>query len=336
MSEENSKTSVVENAVVKKFVIPDKMKPVIGAAGFYLIMMAIFIFFAPDVFLDVGMFTAVFLSLPLYIIMGLALVFVTVAGEIDLSFPSIVPLSGLAFSVTLTATGFNFWAAFFASLLTGVACGLLNGFLVTKLGFSSLITTLGVNFMLIGLTQVLNRGEVRQFTEFDESPIRRAIVGSWGPIPAQMFWGLGLAVILGLIFNRHRFGIHVHIAGDNPEAGRAMGINIERVKVYCFVLVGICCALTSTVGILLNSTYFSTMGEGYLLPTLAAVFVGGTPVTGGRGTIGGLVIGAATVVFIQTGVVASGLDGYWTSLGFGLVIVLSLLGHRWFSGRLTR
>jgi len=328
--------SVVENAVVKKFVIPDKLKPVIGAAGFYLMMMAIFIFFAPDVFLNIGMFTAVFLSLPLYIIMGLALVFVTVAGEIDLSFPSIVPLSGLAFAITLPATNFNFFAAFLASLLTGIACGLLNGFLVTKLGFSSLITTLGVNFMLIGLTQVLNRGEVRQFTEFDESPIRKAIVGSWGPIPAQMFWGLGLAVILGFIFNRHRFGIHVHIAGDNPEAGRAMGINIERVKVYCFVLVGVCCSLTSTVGILLNSTYYSTMGEGYLLPVLAAVFVGGTPVTGGRGTIAGLVIGATTVVFINTGVIAVGLDGYYTQLGFGLVIILSLLGHRTLSGRLTR
>ena len=251
----------LENNTVKKLVIPDKFKPVIGASAFYLLMMAIFIFFAPNVFLNVGMFTAVFLSLPLYIIMGLSLVFVTVAGEIDLSFPSIVPLSGLAFATTLNATHMNFWLAFLASLVTGIACGLLNGFLVTKLGFSSLITTLGVNFMLIGLTQVLNKGQVRQFTEFDNSPIRRALVGSWGPIPSQMFWGLGLAVILGLIFNRHQFGIHVHIAGDNPEAGRAMGVNIERVKVLCFVLVGICCALTSTVAILLNSTYYSTMGE---------------------------------------------------------------------------
>lgn len=326
----------IDNATVKKILIPDRLKPVIGASAFYLMMMSIFIFFAPEVFLNIGMFTAVFLSLPLYIIMGLALVFITVSGEIDLSFPSIVPLSGLAFAITLSASNFNFWLAFLASLLTGIACGLLNGFLVTKLGFSSLITTLGVNFMLNGLTQVINRGEVRQFSEFDDSAIRNAIVGSWGPIPSQMFWGLGLAVILGVIFNRHRFGIHVHIAGDNPEAGRAMGINIERVKVYCFVLVGICCSLTSTIAILLNSTYYSTMGEGYLLPVLAAVFVGGTPVTGGRGTIAGLVIGATTVVFITTGVIAVGLDGYFTQLGFGLVIILSLLGHRTLSGRLTR
>ena len=326
----------IENATVKKIVIPDRFKPVLGAAGFYVIMMAIFIFFAPDVFLNVGMFTAVFLSLPLYIIMGLALVFVTVAGEIDLSFPSILALSGLVFAVTLRSTDFNFWIAFAACLATGIACGLFNGFLVTKLGFSSLITTLGVNFMFNGLTQVLNRGEVRQYPEFDESPIRSAIVGSWGPVPAQLFWGIGIAIILGLIFHRHRFGIHVHIAGDNPDAGRAMGVNIERVKIYCFVLVGVCCAITATIQILLNSTYYSTMGEGYLLPVLAAVFVGGTPVTGGKGTIAGLVIGATTVVFITTGVVAVGLDGYYTALGFGLVIILSLLGHRTLSGRLTR
>jgi ribose/xylose/arabinose/galactoside ABC-type transport system permease subunit len=326
----------LDNATVKKVVIPDKFKPVLGAAGFYVFMMAIFIFFAPDVFLNVGMFTAVFLSLPLYIIMGLALVFVTVAGEIDLSFPSILGLSGLIFALTLSATDFNFWIAFAACLATGILCGLFNGFLVTKLGFSSLITTLGVNFMFNGLTQVLNRGQVRQYPEFDESPIRRAIVGSWGPVPAQLLWGLGIALFLWFIFNRHRFGIHVHIAGDNPDAGRAMGVNVERVKIYCFVLVGVCCAITATIQVLMNSTYYSTMGEGYLLPVLAAIFVGGTPVTGGKGTIGGLVIGATTVVFITTGVIAVGLDGYYTALGFGLVIILSLLGHRTLSGRLTR
>jgi ribose/xylose/arabinose/galactoside ABC-type transport system permease subunit len=326
----------IENATVKKFIVPDRFKPVLGAAGFYLLMMSVFIYFAPSVFLNIGMFTAVFLSLPLYIIMGLALVFVTVSGEIDLSFPSTLALTGLVFSLTLNATNYNFWVAFLASLLVGITCGLFVGFLVTKLGFSSLITTLGVNFMFAGITQVLNQGQVRQFPEFDESPIRAAVVGSWGPIPAQLLWGLAIAMILGVIFNRHRFGIHVHIAGDNPEAGRAMGVNVSRVKVYCFILVGICCSITSTISILINSTYYSTMGEGYLLPVLAAVFVGGTPVTGGKGTIAGLVIGATTVVFINTGVIAVGLDGYFTGLGFGLVIILSLLGHRALSGRLSR
>jgi ribose/xylose/arabinose/galactoside ABC-type transport system permease subunit len=320
----------------KKLQIPEKLRPVVGASIFFFIMIIAFMITSPGVFLDFGIYTAVFLSLPLFTIVGLGLVYITVAGEIDLSFPSIIALSGLAFAWTLEQTQLNFGIAAIAAILVGTACGYINGFLVTKLGLSSLITTLGMNFALIGLTNILNRGEVRMLSDMDGTWVRRIVVGSWGPIPAQMFWSLGVALVLGLILHRHKFGIHVHVAGDNPEAGRAMGVNIERTKTLAFVIVGITSAITAMIAILLNSTYFATMGEGYLLPVLAAVFVGGTPVTGGRGTIGGLVIGAATVVFIQVGVVASGLDGYWTSLGFGLVIVLSLLGHRWFSGRLTR
>lgn len=329
-------TDVVK--VKRRFpLVPEKLRPVVGAGVFFVIMMAIFMIASPRVFLsDTGIYSAVLLSLPIAIILGLGLVFVTVAGESDLSFPSIVPLAGLAYSVTFTALRMNFFVALAAAVAVGVACGWLNGFLVTRLGLSSLITTLGMNFALIGLTHVLNRGKIRIFSGYDKSAIRRAIVGSWGPIPSQMFWAAGISLFLGLIFHRHKYGIHAHIAGDNPEAGRAMGINIERTKTIAFVIVGICSALAAVIAILLNSTYYATMGEGLLLPVLAGVFVGGTPVGGGRGTIGGLLIGAATVVFIQTGVVAVGLDGYYTQLGFGVVIVLSLLGHRRFSGRLTK
>ena len=316
--------------------IPERFKPVLGAFIFFVIMLGAFIAASPEVFLNVGIYSAVFLSLPLFAIVGMSLVFVTAAGEIDLAFPSIIPLSGLAFAWTLEQTNLNFALATLFSLVVGVACGLLNGYLVTVLGLSSLITTLGMNFALIGLTNVLNDGAVRTFEGLNDTRIKSVLVGSVGPIPAQMFWMVAIAFVLGMIFHRHKFGLHVRVAGDNPEAGRAMGVNIERTKTLCFALVGLCSAIVGILGILLLSTYFSTMGEAYLLPTLAAVFVGGTAVTGGKGTIGGLVIGAATVVFIQTGVVAAGLDGHWTSLGFGLVIVLSLLGHRKFSGRLSR
>ena len=331
-------TESVSNADARRtrgrFHLSDDLRPVIGALIFLIVMMAIFTIRAPDVFLGTGIFTAVFLSLPLFMILGLGLVFVTTAGESDLSFPSTVALSGLAYAVVFVRWGF--WAGLALALTVGMLCGLINGLLVTKLGLSSLITTLGMNFALAGVTQVLNNGKVRLLSGFDHALIRRAIVGSIGPIPAQLIWGLGLALVLGLIYHRHRYGIHVHIVGDNPDAGRAMGVNVERTKTLAFVIVGLCCAVSAVIAVLLNSTYYSTMGDGYLLPVLAAVFVGGTPVGGGRGTIGGLVIGSATVVFIQTGVVAVGLDGYYTSLGFGIVIVLSLLGHRWFSGRLTK
>lgn len=316
--------------------IPEKLRPVFGAGIFFILMMLAFIIASPRVFLHFGIYSAIFLSLPLFTIVGLSLVFITAAGEIDLSFPSTISLTGLVFSWTLEHTHLNFYISAVSAILAGILCGTINGFLVTRLGLSSLITTLGMNFAYIGLTQILNNGAVRTFMGLDGTGIRNIFVGSFGPIPAQMFWSFGLAIILGLIFHKHKFGLHARVSGDNPEAGRAMGVNIELTKSLCFILIGICSAFTAIIAVMLNSTYFSTMGDGYLLPTLAAVFVGGTPVSGGKGTIGGLVIGAATVVFIQTGVVAAGLDGYWTSFGFGLVIVFSLLGHRRFSGRLTR
>lgn len=316
--------------------IPEKYRPVAGAVIFFILMMFAFIIASPRVFLHVGIYSAIFLSLPLFTIIGLSLVFITAAGEIDLSFPSTISLTGLTFAWTLEHTHLNFYISAISAIIVGILCGTLNGILVTRLGLSSLITTLGMNFALIGLTQILNNGAVRTFIALNDSVIRSIFVGSFGPLPAQMFWSAGLAIVLGVIFHRHKFGLHTRVAGDNPEAGRAMGVNIELTKSLCFILIGTCSAFTAIIAVLLNSTYFSTMGDGYLLPTLAAVFVGGTPVSGGRGTIGGLVVGAATVVFIQTGVVAAGLDGYWTSFGFGLVIVFSLLGHRRLSGRLTR
>ncbi len=319
-----------------KVFVPERLRAVVGASFFFFAMLLAFTLAAPSVFLDIGIYSAIFLSLPLFMIMGLAMVFCVVSGEIDLSYPAVIPLTGFVFAWILQQTNFNFAMAAACSLIVGVLCGLLNAYLVVTLGLSSLIATLGMNFAFAGLTYILNQGEIRTFEELNDTLVRSLLVGSVGPIPAQMFWGFGIALILGFLFHRHKFGLHVRICGDNPEAGRAMGVNIERTKAICFVFVGLACSIVGMFGVFLNSTYFSTMGDGYLLPVLAAIFIGGTPVTGGRGTIGGMVVGAATVVFIQTGVIAAGLDGYWTSLGFGIVVVLSLLGHRKFSGRLTR
>lgn len=320
----------------RKLLLPERYRMVFGASFFFLVMLFSFTISSPSVFLDIGIYSAIFLSLPLFMIVGLSLVFCVVAGEIDLSFPSTITFTGFIFAWILEQTNNNFLLAASSAVLAGTACGLINAFLVVKLGLSSLITTLGMNFAIVGLTQILNQGNIRTFEELNDTKIRTVLVGSTGPMPNQMLWALGIAAVMGLIFHRHKFGLHVRICGDNPEAGRAMGVNIEATKISCFVLVGVASSIVAIQNVYLNSTYFSTVGDGYLLPVLAAIFIGGTPVTGGRGTIGGMVIGASTVAFIQTGVIASGLDGFWTSFGFGVAVVLSLLGHRKFSGRLTR
>jgi simple sugar transport system permease protein len=136
-----------------------------------------------------------------------------------------------------------------------------------------------------------------------------------------------------MLFNYNRFGADVCCVGDNAESAREMGISVEKTRTWTFVFMGICAAFAGVLSTLINSTFWPTAGDGYLLSTLAAVFVGGTPTWGGVGTVTGAVIGTFTVGFIQTGIIAAGLTGFYTQFFYGLVIILSLLGHRFNSPR---
>ena len=148
-------------------------------------------------------------------------------------------------------------------------------------------------------------------------------------IPVTDLLGNRLRRLLRLLYNRHRFGAQVHIVGDNPDSAKQMGIDVKRVRVKTFVFVGIGAALAGIFSTMINFTWWPTAGDGYLLPVLASVFVGGTPTWGGVGTVFGGAIGALTVAFIQTGIVGAGLSGFYVQFFNGLIIILSLLGHRW-------
>ena len=112
-----------------------------------------------------------------------------------------------------------------------------------------------------------------------------------------------------------------------------MGIDVKRIRIATFMYMGLGAALAGVFSTMINFTWWPTTGDGYLLPALASVFVGGTPAWGGIGTIAGGAIGALIVSFIQTGIIAAGLTGFYVQFFNGLIIVLSLLGHRWNQAR---
>ena len=110
--------------------------------------------------------------------------------------------------------------------------------------------------------------------------------------------------------------------GDNPDSAGQMGINVARVRILTFVFMGLGAALAGVFSTMVNFTWWPTTGDGYLLPAIASVFVGGTPTWGGVGTIAGGAIGALTVSFIQSGIVAAGLSGFYVQFFNGLIIIL--------------
>jgi simple sugar transport system permease protein len=300
----------------------------IGTLAVFVVMMAVFMVANPAVFSRWQTYQSVLLTLPVALFLVVPLVFIVTVGEIDLSFPATMGFSAWVFAL-LIAAGLPPWIAIAAAAVTGVLLGLLVGTLVVYAGLSSLIATLGMNFMVRGVIQIITQGKSIAVVSLTDSPTYRVLSGDIGGLPAQMVWALLFVAASALLYNRHRFGARVHCVGDNPDSARQMGIDVSRVRVQTFVFMGLGAALAGVFSTMINFTWWPSAGDGYLLPTLASVFVGGTPTWGGIGTVAGGAIGALIVSFIQTGVVAAGLSGFYVQFFNGLIIVLSLLGHRY-------
>jgi len=253
---------------------------------------------------------------------------VVTVGEIDLSFPATMGFAAWVFALVVHA-GYDPFLGIAAAILTGALLGFLVGSLVVYANLSSLIATLGMNFMVRGLLLILTESKSIALTELGESWAYSIFSSQFLGVPVQILWALAFVVFAALLYNRHRFGTQVKIVGDNADSAQMMGIDVNRVRVKTFVFVGLGAALAGTFSTMINFTWWPTAGDGYLLPGLASVFVGGTPTWGGIGTVVGGATGALIVSFIQTGVVGAGLSGFYVQFFNGLIIILSLLGHRW-------
>jgi simple sugar transport system permease protein len=291
----------------------------------YIIIIITFIFTAPRTFLGSRIYLAFLSTVPFSLIMGLSLTFIITAGEIDLSFPGIMTFSGFLFSY-IYITLKNPLLGLIVCVASGAAIGLINGILVSKVKVPSLIVTLSTSYVWSGLALVLSSGKTIALGDMRGTIFQKMFVGRIGGfLPAQSLWALGLAVLLSLIFNRHRFGEHVMFVGDNREATRMLGVNVDWTIILVFVLMGVLSAFSSLLLSLEMAGWWPTSGPGYLLPTIAAVFIGGTSIYGGEGTIFGTVIGAFIIGSLTAGIVASGVEEFWTRLVVGLVMLVAVL-----------
>jgi len=260
-------------------------------------------------------------------ILAIAATFIVTLGEIDLSFPSIMGLSAWVFAELYSTMG-NFPLAFIACIAVGLLLGWLNGVVITKVGVPSIVLTIGTMFLWRGLVHVLVQGQSISLFEMDGTMWNSLMVGKIGGyLPAQFVWFIAIAVALGLVYRKHRFGSHVLFVGDNATSARMVGIDTDMVKIKCFMLMGGMSAVAGLLSLAFNQSFFPTHGDSMLLPTLAAVFIGGTSVFGGRGTIWGTFMGVLIMGSLETGIVSLGLTGFWYQFIAGLTIVLSVVSY---------
>jgi simple sugar transport system permease protein len=288
---------------------------------------------SPRVFLSYGIYYSLMSTLPFYAIMSLGLTCVIIAGEIDLSFPDVMAFSGFVFSALFVGTG-NIWLAFFCCVICGFAAGAFNGILVTKARIPSLVATLGTSFFWRGSEVVLSGGWGVVLSDAEKTTFRQILVGRLGGmgipgqgIPAQAIWFVFLTMVFWVVLNRTKLGAHIYFAGDNLEGARMMGINVDRVKIFIFTIMGGSAAFAGTLANMEVLYYWPTLGSGFLLRTIASVFLGGTAYFGGLGTIFGTFIGSIIIGSLETGVVAIGISGFWVQVAEGVVIIVAVVAQ---------
>ena len=249
---------------------------------------------------------------------------VILLGHIDLSVPWI--LSGAAIlSTALVGSGNPFLAAIAipAALAFGVIFGILNGFGVAILRIPSMVWTLAVNSMLLGLA-VLNTGG---FNPKGESSALMSFMatGRVLGIPASLLVWLALCLLLTLLMSRSAFGRYLRSIGFNEKATFLSGVSTPSVVFAAFAIAGTCSALGGVLLAGYADQAYQSMGDPYLLPTIAAVVIGGTSILGGRGGLFGTIGGAIFITLLTSILSVMQISEAWRSIIFGVIIILMLL-----------
>jgi simple sugar transport system permease protein len=324
-----SETAATQRAQERRASIARAAQPwasQIGITTAFILLWLTFIVLAPATFLGERIYLSFAQTTPYFALVALPLTMVIISGDIDLSFPSIMALGMVGFVSVWEATG-SVELGVGATLLTGTAAGLFNGLVITLVGIPSLVVTIGTQFLFRGLTLVLVGGQSFALVQTKDAPIYDALVGRPFGIPMQFWWLVLAAVGTWLLLNRHRLGQNTYATGANRQAAQLMGIPIRRTRIILFTLTGLMAAFAGMLNSLQIVNFYPNMGGGFLLPTLAAVFVGGTSVFGGRGSVWGTFIGAFMIGGITAGIVAVGLTDYYTNLIYGAVILISVSIH---------
>jgi ribose transport system permease protein len=266
-------------------------------------------------------------------VISIGMTFVIIGGGFDLSVGAIVALSSVWCTTVATQTMSEdtHWLWMVAvALLVGAGCGVVNGLLISYGNIVPFIATLAMLVSARGLAEIISdkKTQIVDVPGFEDF-FGKDIVG----IDLQI-WLFALVALVGwILLNRTTFGRRTVAVGGNLEAARLAGINVKRHTVYLYVLVGVCCGIAALMLVAKTHTGSSTHGLGYELDAIAAVVIGGTLLTGGRGTIVGTVLGVLIFQTITNIFILNNRSFSEQSLFKGAIIVAAVLLQQWLASR---
>jgi len=254
--------------------------------------------------------------------LSLGMVFLLAIREIDLSVGWMFNFSAVIAALMMVA-GFNPWLAALAGICFGALLGLVNGVIAVGLRLPTIIVTLGTFSMFQGLSLVVNNG--RAIVPADQSSSYFTLISTKiGIVPVVALVFVLLAIGLHLVLRCTRFGYRVQAVGSNPEAARLAGIPNALVRLQTLVLMGAISGLSGVLYVGFRGAIDPNEGSDFALVVIAAVIIGGTPLSGGYGTVIGAVIGMLIIQVISSGIIFFGIDATWSTFVTGAVIVLAV------------
>ena len=300
-------------------------------------VIAFFSIFAPN-FLSTANIILMSKHVALNAFLAMGMTFVIITGGIDLSVGSIVGLCGMvAGGLILNGIDlqigytmyFNVVEVCLITLVVGILIGAVNGLLITKLNVAPFIATLGTLYVARGFALLSSDGQT--FPNLIGKPeLATTGFGFLGSgriigLPVSIWILIVVALAAAYVAKYVPIGRQIFAVGGNERAARMSGIRVDRVKMFVYMLSGFCAAI---VGIVISSELMAShpaTGNSFELNAIAAAVLGGTSMSGGRGTIGGTIIGAFVIGILSDGLVMMGVSSFWQMVIKGIVIIVAVV-----------
>jgi simple sugar transport system permease protein len=264
-------------------------------------------------------------------LMALAMTLLMTAGEFDLSVGSVFGFTPVVMWALFNAGLMPLFPAFLIAMAIAVAIGWISGLFVTRLGIPSFLVTLGMLLVVRGSALWLTSGFPQRTWDAGDQWLSTLLVGDFYigglRIYMSLIWFILLAVSCHLLLTRTRFGNWIQATGGNPGAARNRGVPVKRVKLILFMVSAAMAGLAGVISSIRVSAANPNSGQGYELEVIAMVVIGGTVLTGGRGTIIGTVLGVLILRLMRNGIVLIGVPGLAYNIFIGAIILGMMALH---------
>lgn len=310
-------------------------RPEFGPLVLLLVEIVVFTAFS-GTFLSSGNISNLLAFTPELGMIALGMTMLMTSGEFDLSVGSTFGFAPIVMWTLYNSGVASLEVGFVAAMLLAVVIGFSNGWLVTRLKIPSFLVTLGMLLVVRGTALYITAG-FPQGTWSAESPLMDLIVGDFTifgfRIYASLIWFIVFAVILTYVLTKSKAGNWILAAGGNPQSARARGVRVNRTKIVLFIMAAVMAAYAGVTSSIRVSAANPNSGTGYELEVIAMVVIGGTALTGGRGTIIGTVLGVLILRTMRNGIVMVGVPGLAYNIFIGAIILGMMALHSWLERR---